>query len=42
MKRIGVVYNEPKKAEKPAETTKPADDKPKAEKPAQTTKAGKK
>jgi hypothetical protein len=41
MKRIGVVYDEPKKAEKPAETTKPADDKPKAEKPAQT-KAGKK
>lgn len=41
MKRIGVVYDEPKKAEKPAETTKPADDKQKAEKPAQT-KAGKK
>jgi hypothetical protein len=41
MKRIGVIYDEPKKAEKPAETTKPADDKPKAEKPAQT-KAGKK
>jgi len=41
MKRIGVIYDEPKKAEKPAENTKPADDKPKAEKPAQT-KAGKK
>jgi len=41
MKRIGVIYDEPKKAEKPAETTKPADDKQKAEKPAQT-KAGKK